>query len=98
MECLCALNDGRLAVGGDEKLVIYNMKTYKVDIEIKSQYHGTVKFISQLNDGKLFYYKLDHSTEGPWEDDIHYNYLLNYQKMVIQIKLIFCQKIQYIIF
>ena len=74
--CLYALNDGRLAIGGDRKLVIYNMKTYKVDIEIKSKYDGSVKFISQLNDGNLFYYVLDHSTEGPWEDDYYYNYLV----------------------
>ena len=71
-ECLCALKDGRLAIGGNKKLVIYNMKAYKVDIQIQSQYDGRIKFISQLNDGKLFYYKLDHSTEGPWEDDYYF--------------------------
>ena len=74
--CLYALNDGRLAIGGDRKLVIYNMKTYKVDIQIKAKYDGRVKFISQLNDGNLFYYEHSHSTEGPWEDDDFYNYLI----------------------
>ena len=98
IECLWALNDGRLAVGGNKKLVVFNMKTYKVDIEIKSQYHGTVKFISQLNDGKLFYYKLDHSTEGPWEDDYYFNYLIELSGNQYSDKLIFFQKVQYIIF
>jgi len=76
IECLWALNDGRLAVGGNKKLVVFNMKTYKVDIEIKSKYLGSVKFISQLNDGKLFYYERYHSSEWAWEDDVHYNYLV----------------------
>jgi hypothetical protein len=52
------------------------MKTYKVDIQIKSDHYGTVKFIFQLNDGKLFYYEHSHSSEGPWEDDDFYNYLI----------------------
>ncbi len=76
IECLYALKDGRLAMGGNAKLVIYNMKAYKVDIQIETKYHGRVKFISQLNDGNLFYYEYDHSTEGPWKDDDHYNYLV----------------------
>ena len=74
--CLYSLSDGRLAIGGDGKLVIYNMKTYKIDIQIETQYHCRVKYILQLNDGNLFYYGHDHSSEGPWEDDDYYNYLI----------------------
>ena len=98
MECLCALNDGRLAVGGNKKIVIYNMKTFKIDIQIQSKYDGRIKFISQLNDGNLFYYKLNHSAKGHGKMIIILIIWLNYQEINIQIKLIFCQKVQYIIF
>ena len=96
--CIYALKDGRLAMGGNAKLVIYNMKAYKFDIQIETKYHGRVKFISQLNDGNLFYYEYDHSTEGHGKMMIIIIIWLNYQKMIIQIKLIFCQKIHIIIF
>jgi hypothetical protein len=76
IECLYALNDGRLAIGGRNKLVIYNMKAYKVDIQIERKNYGYVEFITQLNDGNIFYYEHARSTEGQWEDDYHYNYLV----------------------
>ena len=52
------------------------MKAYKVDIQIERKNYGFVKFITQLNDGNLFYYEHAHSTEERWEDDDHYNYLV----------------------
>lgn len=70
---LYGLNDGRLAIGGETELVIYNMKSYKVDIKIKSK---KVKFILQLKDNKLFYYSYEHDSEGIWSDYYHYNNLI----------------------
>lgn len=72
---LYALNDGRLAIGGDSKLVIYNMKSYKIDIQIKF-YNEYVKFILQLKDKKLFYYTYKHESEGPHTDEYFNNYLI----------------------
>ena len=48
--CLCALNDGGLAIGGFE-LIIYNMKTYRIDIYIDD----CANFIKSLSGNKLFY-------------------------------------------
>ena len=48
-----ALNDGRLAIGLEEKIVIYNINTYQIDIEIPTSY---VQYFFQLKDNKLFYY------------------------------------------
>ena len=74
---LYSLKDGRLAIGGYRKLLIYNMKTYKIDIIIELKYDSPyLKFMYQLNNGKLFYYVYDNSTEGPAEDEYFYNYLI----------------------
>ena len=72
---LWALNDGRIAIGGDRSLSIYNMKTYKVDIKIDFSIQ-VVKFILQLSDNKLFYYTYSHETEGAYTDVDYYNYLI----------------------
>ena len=71
---LYALNDGRLMIGGNLYLVIYNMKDYKVDIKININY---VNFILQLKDSKIFYFCHSHETEGPYIDDYFYNYLVD---------------------
>lgn len=47
-----ALNDGRLPIGLEEKIVIYNIKSNKIDIEITTSY---VQYFFQLKDNKLFY-------------------------------------------
>ena len=60
MECLCALNYRR-----------FIKFTQELNRNIM-----VVKLISQLNDGKLFYYKRYHSQEWAWEDEAHYNYLV----------------------
>ena len=73
---ICSLNDGRLAIGGYKKLVIYNMKTYRVDIQIGLIDSQEVKFSLQLKDNSLFYYTYDHSSEGPWTDEYFKNYLI----------------------
>ena len=70
---LYALNDGRLVIGGSLELVIYNMKTYKVDLKINI---SDVKYALQLKDNKIFYYCHSHETEGPYIDDYFYNYLI----------------------
>ena len=74
---LCALNDGRLAIGGREHLVIYNMKTYSVDIKKTLMDSEKVKFFLQLKDNSLFYYVYDRSSEGPWTDEYFRNYLID---------------------
>ena len=51
-ETLYALNDGRLAIGGDNSLVIYNMKTYGADIKIEDEKEH--QFLLQLKDNRLF--------------------------------------------
>ena len=71
---LYALNDGRLAIGGNLYLVVYNMKDYKVDIKISISY---VNFILQLKDSKIFFSCHSHETEGPYIDDYFYNYLVD---------------------
>ena len=74
---LYSLKDGRLAIGGYRKLIIYNMKTYKIGIIIELQYDSpNIEFMYQLNDEKLFHYVYDHSTEGPWVDEYFYNNLI----------------------
>jgi hypothetical protein len=70
---LYALNDGRLVIGGPLELVIYNMKTYKVDLKINISH---VKYVLQLKDNKIFYYCHSHETEGPYIDDYFSNYLI----------------------
>ena len=50
---LYALNDGRLAIGGDKKIIIYNMKNYKKDLIIDCNYSPNL--IYQLDDNKIFY-------------------------------------------
>ena len=52
-ESLYGLNDGRLAIGGNCALFIYNMKKYKVDITIEEEKQHP--FILQLKDNTLFY-------------------------------------------
>jgi len=47
--CLCALNDGRLAIGGNS-IVIYNMKSYKIDIFI----NDSSNILIPLKGNKLF--------------------------------------------
>ena len=71
---LYALNDGRIAIGGD-CLSIYNMKTYKVDIKIDLN-DSKIKFILQLSDNKLFYFTRSYSSEGPLTDEYFYNKLI----------------------
>ena len=71
---LYALNDGRIAIGGD-CLSIYNMKTYKVDIKIDLN-DRKIKFILQLSDNKLFYFTRSYSSEGPHTDEYFYNKLI----------------------
>jgi hypothetical protein len=70
---LKALNDGNLAIGLDGFLAIYNMKTYKVDIKIKS---SGVEFITQLKNNDLFYSEYSTSYEGPYIDDIVNSFLV----------------------
>ena len=72
---LYALNDGRIAIGGENSLSIYNMKTYRVDIQININIQK-VKFIFQLSDNKLFYFTFSHETEWAYTDDYYYNYLI----------------------
>ena len=69
---LCALNDGRLAIGGEGHIVIYNMKTYKVDITIDKH----VKTIISLINNRLFYTTYCIESEGPWVDEIVDDYLI----------------------
>jgi len=71
---LCALNDGRLAIGGREHLVIYNMKTYNLDIHIQT-FH-TVNTIVSLSNNRLFYTTYYTESEGPWVDEIVDDYLI----------------------
>ena len=74
--CVYSLNDGRLAIGRDKELVIYNMKTYSYDITIKLIDEEKVYFIVQLKYNSLFYYTYDHSSEGPWIDTYYRDYLI----------------------
>ena len=74
--CIYSLNDGRLAIGGYRKLVIYNMKTYRIDIQIELMDEPEVKFILQLKDNSLFYYAYEHTSEGQWTDEYFKNYLI----------------------
>lgn len=74
---LHTLNDGRIAMGGDQYLTIYNMKTYKMDLKIKTNcWSERIFFIFQLSDNKLFYYTFSHETEAQYVDDDYYNYLI----------------------
>ena len=69
---LCALDDGRLAIGGSGSLIIYNMKKYKIDIYINASAKNLVK----LKNNKLFYYTYYTESEGPWVDEIVDDYLI----------------------
>ena len=71
------LNDGRLAIGLYTELLIYNMKTYSVDIKKTLMDSEKVKFFLQLKDNSLFYYVYDRSSEGPWTDEYFRNYLID---------------------
>jgi len=73
--CVCGLNDGRLAIGGDS-LVIYNMKSYKIDIYIDDN----PNMIIQLKGNLLFYYRMGFSSEGPWIDESISCYLIEISK------------------
>ena len=70
---LCALSDGRLIIGG-ENLIIYNMKTYKIDIHIDT--HICIKEIKELSNNRLFYYTFSISSEGPWVNENIDNYII----------------------
>ena len=72
---LYTLNDGRIVIGGDTSLLIYNMKTYKVDINIELD-NNKVKYILELNGNKLFYFSRCYETEGPHTDEYFYNNLI----------------------
>jgi len=72
---LCTLNDGRIAIGGKTSLIIYNMKTNKVDIQIKLGVNQ-VRFITELIGNKLFYLTRSYETEGPYADEYFYNNLI----------------------
>ena len=67
--------DGRIAIGGENSLSKFNMKTYRVDIQIDINIQE-VKFIFQLSDSKLFYFTFSHETEWAYTDDYYYNYLI----------------------
>ena len=54
VNCLCGLNDGRLAIGGNNSLMIYNMKTYKFDLYLDNQFD--IKSIIELSNYRLFYF------------------------------------------
>lgn len=71
---LLGLNDGRLAIGGDSTLVIYNMKTYNADIKIEDR--RAHLFLLQLKDNSLFYYNRTYETEGGAVDIYFYNNLI----------------------
>ena len=73
--CVCGLNDGRLAIGGDS-LVIYNMKSYKIDIYIDDN----PNMIIPLKGNLLFYYRMGFSSEGPWIDESISCYLIEISK------------------
>ncbi len=70
------LNDGRLAIGGYKELIIYNMKTYRIDIKITLIDSQEVTFFLQLKDNSLFYYTYEKTSEGPWSDEYFKNYLI----------------------
>jgi len=75
VSCVCGLDDGRLAIGGDS-LVIYNMKSYKIDIYID---HSS-DIIIPLKGNLLFYYCMGFSSEGPWIDEDVYFHLIEFSK------------------
>ena len=68
VNCLCGLNDGRLAIGGNNSLMIYNMKTYKFDLYLDNQFD--IKSIIELSNYRLFYFTYFTESEGPWVDEI----------------------------
>ena len=72
---LYTLKDGRIAIGGNTSLLIYNMKTNNVDIKINLG-SNQVKFIFELNGNKLFYFTRSYETEGPYADEYFYNDLV----------------------
>lgn len=71
---LLGLNDGRLAIGGERTLVIYNMKTYNADIKIEDWKEHL--FLLQLKDNSLFCYNRTYETEGGAVDIYFYNNLI----------------------
>lgn len=75
-----ALNDGRLAIGGENKLVIYNINTNKIDIKINitTPHSSDVHYIYQLKDKNLFYCSKSFTSNfNDWSKNIfHYNYLI----------------------
>ena len=73
--CLCGLNDGRLAIGGNS-LVIYNMKSYKIDIFIDD----FSNIVIPLKGNKLFYSQIAVSSEGPWIDESVSCHLIEFSK------------------
>ena len=75
ISCLCGLNDGRLAIGGN-LLVIYNMESYKIDIHIDD----FSDIVIPLKGNKLFYSQMGLSSEGPWIDEFISCHLIEFSK------------------
>jgi hypothetical protein len=75
ISCLCGLNDGRLAIGGNS-LVIYNMESYKIDIYI----NDFSNIVIPLKGNKLFYGQMGVSSEGPWIDESISCHLIEFSK------------------
>ena len=71
---LLGLNDGRLAIGTERELIIYNMKTYNTDIKIEDRKKHL--FLLQLKDNRLFCYNQTYETEGGAVDIYFYNTLI----------------------
>jgi hypothetical protein len=72
---LYILNDGRIALGGNAYLSIYNPKTEKVDMKINLRYNRII-FMLQLSDNKIFYCTFKSETEGGYYDAYYFNYLI----------------------
>ena len=75
ISCLCGLNDGRLAIGGN-LLVIYNMESYQIDIYIDD----FSDIVIPLKGNKLFYSQMGLSSEGPWIDESISCHLIEFSK------------------